>query len=86
MDGRVLFNISLRANGLKSKSTWIEAPSDPNIKKLPLPAKSKGTVHTGVMAEAVSIKANSSRLLQGGHLAALLVQPNQWLELQPTIK
>lgn len=32
MDGRVLFNISLTANGLKSKSTWIEAPSDPNIK------------------------------------------------------
>lgn len=35
---------------------------------------------------AVSIKANSSYLLQGGHLVVLLIQPNQWLKLQRTIK
>lgn len=35
---------------------------------------------------AVSIKANSSHLLQGGHLVVLLIQPNQWLKLQRTIK
>lgn len=34
----------------------------------------------------LSIKANSSHLLQGGHLVIVFIQPNQWFKQQWTIK
>lgn len=95
MDGRFLLNIFPPSKWAKVQINLDRGPSHPNI-EVDLACEKVGggwwwavggTEHTHRSnGQAVSIKANSSRLLQGGHLVVLLTQTNQWLKPQRTIK